>query len=321
MLIGATQCNMTFSGFTGAGSWQGSDLQNAVADLPYPTCPMPCSGYSTTVAAPANDQWWRMDNLSVFGIPVEVELTATDTCHVTWWKGSCPLLTPICCYTLLPNVTTLITPWQSVIEDTLFMQISGIHLTGGPLSFNGCILRSGPMAINPAQLVSPTPVTCAALSYSVVPASSSTDANGQIDVTVLYGLPPFQIQWADGDTNFIRTDLAVGSYPFVLSDSLGCQQWDTVIVGVDWPTMFGGLSDNGIPVTIAQANAALEVTIGSGALPSQCSITDLFGRTLISQELNTTVTVIETSDLGSQLVILCIRNAQGAPQLIRKLRI
>lgn len=319
MQIGVTQCTMDLSGHVGAGSWQGGDLQNAIADLPYPTCPLPCTGYTATVAAPANDRWWRMDNLGAFGIPVEVELNASDTCHVTWWKGTCPFLTPISCYTLLPNTPTVITPWQSVIQDTLFMQVSGIHLVGGPLTFSGCIMR-WVSTINPTPFVIPTPVTCAALSFEVVAASSAEEANGQIDVTVVHGMPPYQIQWADGNTGFHRTGLLSGIYPFILTDSTGCQQMDTVTVGVQLPTGYSSFGA-GVSITHALDNATLEIRTPTEALHGRYSITDVLGRTLVSQEMHGTLTSIDLELLRSQLVILLIRDAQGVPLLIRKLHL
>lgn len=230
MQIGITQCTMAGSGFSGA-YWLGGDLLNALPNLPYPTVPDPCTGYTGTVAAPANDRWYRVD--LVHGAPTPVEFYASDTCHLSWWKGTCSNMMPIACYTILPNVPTLVTPWQEPIADTLFLQVSGIHLSGD-LTFSACFAYF-PGSVDPTPFVSPypTPVTCAALLIQSTPVSDSLANDGEVSVVVLEGLAPHLIEWDDGSTSFMRSEMGPGAHVFTLIDSIGCMQSDTVFVGVD----------------------------------------------------------------------------------------
>jgi len=53
---------------------------------------------------------------------------------------------------------------------------------------------------------------------------------GQIEVDTLGGNGPFTILWEDGDTEFEKDSLAIGSYPFEILDRHNCVIHDTVVI-------------------------------------------------------------------------------------------
>lgn len=95
---------------------------------------------------------------------------------------------------------------------------------------------------------------------------------------------------------------------------------DTVTVGVELPTGYISFGA-GVSITHALDNATLEIRTPTEALPGRYSITDVLGRTLVSQEMHGTLTSVDLELLRSQLVILLIRDAQGVPLLICKLHL
>lgn len=70
--------------------------------------------------------------------------------------------------------------------------------------------------------------------YTVTPVSILGVANGRIDIDQVTGATPaYQISWADGaayDGKYARTDLAVGSYTYTITDSKGCTTTGTIPV-------------------------------------------------------------------------------------------
>lgn len=68
------------------------DMSSALASFPYPTSPSSCQGYTSTVAAPAADVWYLYPYW--FGIYTSQCITCTDTCHVSFWSGTCDSLQP-----------------------------------------------------------------------------------------------------------------------------------------------------------------------------------------------------------------------------------
>lgn len=63
-------------------------------------------------------------------------------------------------------------------------------------------------------------------------ANSQTSGDGSVTINMMYGTPPFSILWADGDTNWIRTNLNPGIYHFSIQDFNGCIESDSIIIGV-----------------------------------------------------------------------------------------
>lgn len=210
--------------------WFGDSISTAIANFPYPANPNPCTGYTSTVAAPANDRWYVLPNNGPAQIRLNLE--CSDTCHVSWWRGVCGMLQPMQCYTLVPNLEQAMEPFTaSTVTDTFYMQISGNGLPGN-FAYRAC-LRLSPTVGDPIPVSDPTPVICFTYDTEVGPASSEDDIDGSIIVTMTQGTPPYSILWTDGDTTFERTGLAAGQYVATLTDAQGCAEQLIAEVGVD----------------------------------------------------------------------------------------
>lgn len=293
----------------------------AVPNFPYPSNPGACFGYWAVPNVPANDRWYRF--LLSSGHYVEYTCTALDSLQLSWWQGNdCTVLTPLDCSTLLPGevIQRLRTGAYHPGIDTLYLQIASTSISSDA-RFEFCYKDTW-WGITPITYGTalPTPVLCLVHQMNILSASSSSAADGSVDIDIIEGNGPFSIAWADGNTQFHRTDLLSGIYPFILTDSTGCQQMDTVTVGVELPTGYSSFGP-GVSITHALDNATLEIRTPTEALPGRYSITDVLGRTLVSQEMHGTLTSVDLELLRSQLVILLIRDAQGVPLLIRKLHL
>ena len=76
---------------------------------------------------------------------------------------------------------------------------------------------------------------CQALSLEaeVTPACSA-GSNGQINLIIKQGLPPYQVKWEDG-TNLVSRKVPAGSYYVQIIDVLGCQVAETFTVSTYAP--------------------------------------------------------------------------------------
>jgi hypothetical protein len=222
---------------------EGLSLVGAVANFPYPTNLGSCAGYAANVSAPAADVWFLFPYWE--GTMERQCITCSDTCHVSYWVGSCGVLAPANCFTILPNVPTQISP--GLCCDTLFLQISGTQLSSSA-SFDLCThFIPGFVNYTPLNWSLPTPVTCFAANTNVILASGAAVADGSISITMIDGNGPWQILWDDGTDSFTRGSLLPGNYSYSITDVIGCSQLDTVLVGYSDPTGFEGPETGGGP--------------------------------------------------------------------------
>ncbi len=61
-----------------------------------------------------------------------------------------------------------------------------------------------------------------AINAEILEASAFDASDGEVSLTTVGGIGPFDYLWNDGDTNEIRTDLAPGEYAVVVTDRFGC---------------------------------------------------------------------------------------------------
>ena len=69
-----------------------------------------------------------------------------------------------------------------------------------------------------------------AVIQQLTPISCFGGSNGSIQLTAVGGTPPYQVQWANGDTNAIRSGLPAGTYLGYVTDSLGVVSADTFVL-------------------------------------------------------------------------------------------
>lgn len=228
----------------------------ALAEFPYPTNPLPCFGYTSSIVAPANDRWYA------FRVNCDLlfEAQCTDTCHLSFWSGaSCTTLTPRGCYTLLPNTShsdLVSSLGLNPAVDTLSLQISG-HGIGTSVHYSLCLSNPSPPCTNVAVSPGPTPVTCLTYEFTITAASSPAATDGSISIVVQLGNGPFQILWGNGATTSIVDGLASGYYPLTIMDALGCVTNDTLFLPIDDHTGYTPISasTSGSMRYNAQANA------------------------------------------------------------------
>lgn len=66
--------------------------------------------------------------------------------------------------------------------------------------------------------------------FSVEDVKCNDGTDGEILLDVFGGTVPYNIDWSNGDTLLLLTDLVAGTYSFEVTDNNGCQVTDTVIV-------------------------------------------------------------------------------------------
>jgi hypothetical protein len=200
---------------------------NALVDFPYPAFPLPCNGYTSVPAVPANDIWYKIE--CVAGWDLNILSSCTDTTHIVFWFGdSCSYLAHAACITLLPGDTTFFVPGNTFSKTYIQLSGNGVNQF---TTINLCFY-SGPPGVPVYYSGLPTPYICMDYNKTSTDASSSTSNNGSISINILAGNPPYQIQWNDGGTGFQRSNLAPGQYIFTITDSVGCITTDTITINV-----------------------------------------------------------------------------------------
>ncbi len=95
----------------------------------------------------------------------------------------------------------------------------------------GCTADSSPITLNP-------PISIAPAAWTPVPVSCGGTDNGRVTITPdgTSGVPPYEINF-DGrgwSTQTVFSNLAAGSYPFLVRDARGCETvLDNAVVGTD----------------------------------------------------------------------------------------
>lgn len=95
---------------------------------------------------------------------------------------------------------------------------------------NGCTWDSTFIVTEPATLQ-------AATSTTLVTCAGGADGTIQVD-TLTGGLPPYQINWEDGSSDAVRTNLSAGLYTLLLTDAQGCESMLEVQVTENPPITF-----------------------------------------------------------------------------------
>lgn len=231
----------------GGACWEGSPADtsinsantNSLPNFPYPSNPNPCQGYTATMSAPANDVWYKIENI-IERVTFFIS-SFSDTTHMSFWIGAdCATLTPLNCYTLAPNdyiYDTIITTAGSSIcfgtnNNKLFIQISGNRIGSFP-NYGLCLSNEDPpLTTCYAVYSTPTPVLC--FNYNLTHTNVCHANDGSATVSINGGDPPYTYQWNDGNTDSIRTNLNVGKYIVTITDNNGCSEKDSVnIDGID----------------------------------------------------------------------------------------
>lgn len=201
----------------------------AQPNFPYPANTLSCSGFSTSLSIPANDVWYKLS--SIVGCDLDLTFFSNDTLNVSLWIGdTCAYLIPFACFTIPSGIiTNEIIPFGYLTS--VYIQVSGNGL-GKYVGFTMCVTTPPVYCAFAFSNSIPTPVKCFYYTKQIVDANSQTSGDGSVTINMMYGTPPFSILWADGDTNWIRTNLNPGIYHFSIQDFNGCIESDSIIIGV-----------------------------------------------------------------------------------------
>ena len=88
----------------------------------------------------------------------------------------------------------------------------------------------------------------------------SGDSDGQIDLTLVNGTPPYTYEWSTGETSEDIENLVVATYTVTVTDATGCTDISDYQIGADDcpPTLITGVNVGA---------DAIDLTIGAGAPP------------------------------------------------------
>lgn len=107
------------------------------------------------------------------------------------------------------------------------------------------------------------------LTDTVTDASCSGLNDGSITVVPSGGIPPYNIIWNSGETDFTINQLSAGYYPFTISDSSNCSYRDSVFVNE--PSPLQATIQNTAPVSCADScDGTLSATVFGGTPPYTC---------------------------------------------------
>jgi len=122
-----------------------------------------------------------------------------------------------------------------------------------------------------------------------------SQAQGMIDLTVLYGTPPYRFLWSTGDTTEDLSGLTAGSYHVRVTDADGSVFQDSFFVN----TSLLSIQDSIVAVNCTNLNSgAITTSMSGGTIP-------------YSYSWSTGDTTQNLSQLGSGLYRLFVRDAAG----------
>lgn len=145
--------------------------------------------------------------------------------------------------------------WSSGSTDSTALSLAANTYSLTVTDHSGCLATTTVVLTSPPQIKIDT---------ASVAASCST-ANGQVSVTVSGGLPGFSYSWLPGGgTGQTVTNLSPGSYIVTVTDSKGCTQTQTAMIGGS-----SGLSvsSTATDATCGLTNGAVKALISGGSGP------------------------------------------------------
>ncbi|MGI9551593.1 MAG: T9SS type B sorting domain-containing protein, partial [Aurantibacter sp.] len=141
----------------------------------------------------------------------------------------------------------------------------------------GCVADSNPITLNP-------PVNIAPATVDIIPVSCGGTNNGVVTITpdATSGIPPYEISFNGGPwgTQSVFSNLAAGTYPFLVRDSRGCETLPADAIVTTDPT---GAPDTTVAEVVATCSAGavsggVDITSVTPGSPNyDFIIEDLFG--------------------------------------------
>lgn len=201
----------------------------ALQNFPYPNINLStnCQGYSPSVAVPAKDIWYKVSIRS----DLYMRIQASDTLHVSIWvqeyNQNCNFLSAYKCFTVLPSSYVTDTTPTFCANKIIYLQLSGANALD-TTSYHLCLGGSSSDCFGAATNTITTPVTCLDYEINANNPSSFGGNDGNIDVNIINGNPPYLYSWSNGATSSLLTGLLSGNYYVTITDSTGCVTTDSV---------------------------------------------------------------------------------------------
>ncbi len=84
------------------------------------------------------------------------------------------------------------------------------------------------------------------LQADISPPSCFGFSDGSVQISTAGGFPPYNYQWGTGQLGSFIPSLPAGSYPLTVTDSLGCNKMDTIVL-VQPSLLTASIANNGLP--------------------------------------------------------------------------
>jgi len=134
--------------------------------------------------------------------------------------------------------------------------------------YNGCSISNEYKILSSSSLE---------VSANIFPASSNNTPNGNIQVNVNGGTPPYSYYWSNGVTTSFTNNLYVGNYWLNVSDAFGCYTIENYTITTNCPN---ALNDVNNPIINSGVQTANENITSNGIVSSGKSVTFKAGKTI-----------------------------------------
>ncbi len=164
-------------------------------------------------------------------------------------------------------------------------------------------------AVEIIELIDPNPISATSNMTIPIPYSGS---NGEIDLNISGGTPPYTVIWGDSTFGSVKTGLSVGWHRFYIIDANGCVQSDTVLLG--YPAGVAEASPQLIRVYPNPATDLLQI-ISAVSIVDFVTIHDTQGRLIYQSVHSDKELSIDVSNLRSGIYIV---NVKANDSFLRK---
>ncbi len=148
------------------------------------------------------------------------------------------------------------------------------------------------------------------LDIAIEVVNASADCNGSAQAITIGGTPPYTYQWSDGQTTEIATDLCVGSYGVIITDSNHCSK--TKMIEVSFSTNsneFSGVAFSYYPNPVNDyLNVQFEQSISKEV---SISIIDASGKNIQNQILTGTQMELDMTSLNNGVYFLILDDGKN----------
>lgn len=73
-------------------------------------------------------------------------------------------------------------------------------------------------------------INCLQINDTIQNVSCAGETDGEVNITLQGGVPPYEVSWSTGDTALQLTQITAGSYLIEVVDSVGCERFKNIIV-------------------------------------------------------------------------------------------